>query len=272
MFLIDDTPIKIERYPDGTPRINVSADSYWLTLEWRYEKDEEFLLWLITRHLRERLQIERLNLFMPYVPHARNDRTTDNVQVFTLKYFCEFVNALKFDRVIVRDAHSAVTSALLNSVESEPIAACAEKLIADLLDRDKDIIFYPDEGSCKRYSELIKFPCAFGIKRRDWQSGKITGLDVQGEFFGSKPAARLTPFNALIIDDICSYGGTFLHSAKKLRELGADKIWLYVTHCENSILQGDLLKSENSGLLERIYTTRSIYSGNHPLIEILEDT
>jgi len=162
--------------------------------------------------------------------------------------------------VIVRDAHSDVSQTLLNNMVMEPIDKNIKKLIAGLLDAKKDIVFYPDEGSHKRYFEWIEFPCAFGVKTRDWNTGKILGFDVRGDL----PASS---FNALIVDDISSYGGTFLHSAKKLKELGANKIYLYVTHCENSILSGELI---NSGLLEKIYTTKSIYTGVHPLIEVIE--
>ena len=45
-----------------------------------------------------------------------------------------------------------------------------------------------------------------------------------------------------------------------------NKIWLYITHCENSILEGDLIKS---GLVERIFTTKSIFTKQHNLIEII---
>jgi len=258
MFKINEIPMQIERYPDQTPRINIAVDSDEITLEWLYEKDEEFLLLLITRHLRERGAV-KLTLYMPYIPHARMDRVKNEQEVFTLKYFCEFINSLGFDKVIVRDAHSGVSLALLNNVTSEPVEGRINTLISELLSAEKDIVFYPDEGSCKRYSEFVKFPCAFGIKQRDRNNGKITGLDVQGDL----PAP---PFNVLIIDDISSYGGTFLHSANKLKGLGADKVYLYITHCENSILSGELIKSN---LLEKIYTTKSIFTGNHQLIEVL---
>ena len=273
MFRVNGTPILVERYPDGTPRlhIGVSADDSAgpgpgpgpaeATLEWLYEKDEEMLLYFITKHLREQCPARELTFIMPYIPHARMDRVRDRREVFTLKYFCEFVNALRFDKVIVRDAHSNVSLALLNNVVSEPIGSIIKKLVGDLLKPERDIVFYPDEGSCKRYAERVGFPCAFGVKNRDWRTGKITGLDVRGDLPPS-------PFDVLIIDDISSYGGTFYHAAKKLKELGAGRIFLYVTHCENAILEGDLI---GSGLLERIYTTRSIYTGNHPLITLIGD-
>lgn len=259
MFKINDVLVLIERYPDETPRLNITADADDITIEWLYEKDEEMILLFIAKHLRERHAVKKLTLYMPYIPHARMDRVKNQQEVFTLKYFCELINSMNFDKVIVRDAHSGVSLALLHNVEAEPIDKNIKSLIDSLLDPQKDIVFFPDEGSCKRYSELIRFPCAFGVKKRDWNTGKILGLEVQGDL----PA---TPFNALIIDDISSYGGTFLHSAKKLKELGAGKMYLYITHCENSILKGELI---NSGLLEKIYTTKSIFSEKHPLIEVI---
>ena len=259
MFKINDVPLSIERFPDETPHLNIAADSDEITLEWLYEKDEEIYLLFIVKHLREQYKVKRFTLYMPYIPHARMDRVKNKQEVFTLKYFCAFVNSLRFDKVIVRDAHSNVSLALLNNVVSEDMTPILNELAETLLDPNHDIVFFPDEGSCKRYTESVSFPCLFGIKKRDWATGKILGLDVHG-------AIPSHPFDALIIDDISSYGGTFLRSARKLKELGAGKVYLYITHCENSILNGELI---NSGLIEKIYTTKSIYAGDHPLIEII---
>jgi ribose-phosphate pyrophosphokinase len=261
MFKINNIPVQIERYPDATPRLNIAVDEDEVVLTWLYESGEEMLLLFITRHVREKYGVKNITLYMPYIPHARMDRVKKKDEVFTLKYFCEFINSLCFDRVVVRDAHSSVSLALLNNVVLEPIGNTIKKLATSLLDIRKDIVFYPDEGSSKRYSGTIEFPYAFGVKKRDWNTGKIKSLDVQGDV----PAP---PFHALIIDDISSYGGTFLHSARKLKELGADKVYLYVTHCENTILKGELI---NSGLLERIYTTKSIYTEEHPLINYIDN-
>jgi ribose-phosphate pyrophosphokinase len=108
---------------------------------------------------------------------------------------------------------------------------------------------------------MIEMPYAFGIKKRDWTTGKIEGLDVAGS------VDKIKDSNILIIDDICSRGGTFYHSAKKLKELGAKKIYLYITHCENTILEGELL---TSGLIERVYTTNSIFTKEHEKIEVFK--
>lgn len=113
----------------------------------------------------------------------------------------------------------------------------------------------------KRYSEIIPLPYAFGIKKRDWETGQIQGLDVAGSVH------KIEDSKILIIDDICSRGGTFYHSAKKLKELGAKEIYLYVSHCENTILEGELL---TSGLIEKVYTTNSIFTKEHEKIEVIK--
>ena len=259
MFKVNGVPIKIERFPDGTPRLNIAIVVPEATIEWLYEKNEEMILFFIARHLREKYAPKRLDLYVPYLPNARMDRTENKEEVFTLKYFCELINSLNFDKVIVRDVHSKVSLDLLKNVVQEDISTVLKELAGRLLDPKKDIVFFPDEGSRKRYSQMVDFPTAYGVKKRDWNTGDIIKLDVKGDV----PAK---PFNVLIIDDISSYGGTFLFSAKKLKQLGANKIYLYVTHCENSILEGNLIAS---GLLERIFTTKSIFTEKHPLIEII---
>ena len=121
-------------------------------------------------------------------------------------------------------------------------------------------VCYPDEGSMKRYSGMIKEPYVFGVKRRDWATGKILGLDIIGN------SDLVKGQDILIVDDICSRGGTFYHTAKKLKEMGAGDIYLYVTHCENTVLEGDLLEGD---LIKQMFTTGSIFTKQHPKIEVL---
>ena len=120
-------------------------------------------------------------------------------------------------------------------------------------------MFYPDEGAGKRYSGMIPLPYAFGIKKRDWATGQIQGLDVAGD------VDNISGKNILIVDDICSRGGTFYHSAKKLKELGAKNIYLYISHCENSIFDGEVL---TSGLITKVFTTDSILTRTHENIHV----
>ena len=62
--------------------------------------------------------------------------------------------------------------------------------------------------------------------------------------------------NVLIIDDICSRGGTFYHAANALKEAGANNIYLYITHAEYTMIEGDMY---NQDIVRKIFTTNSIF-------------
>ena len=128
-------------------------------------------------------------------------------------------------------------------------------------DSSKITVFYPDEGAMKRYSDTHEYPRAFGMKTRNPETNRVDSLKIAGD------AGHIKDNYVLIVDDICSKGGTFYFAAKKLKELGAKNIYLYITHCENTILEGDLIKS---GLVKKIFTTDSIFTASHPLIEVFE--
>ena len=253
--------VKQGSFPDGTLHLSLPYDKM-KCVEWKYESDAElFTLICIRQHYSN----SNMDLILPYIPHARMDRVKAEEDVFTLKYFCEIINSLNFKGVYVLDAHSNVSLALLNNVKQmhieDTINDAIYKVTCEIAEHydhnlrkeaEKTLVaFYPDEGSMKRYSGMINMPYAFGIKKRDWATGKIQGLDIMnGDLVKDK--------NVLIIDDICSRGGTFLHSAKALKEAGANRIFLYVTHAEKTMVEGEMYN--NLDLVERIYTTDSIFN------------
>jgi ribose-phosphate pyrophosphokinase len=264
MIKVNGITIKHTHFPDGTLSTKIKAESFcnaenpFPIIEWYYENNEEMAtLYFVTMHFKETYKEVALNL--PYIPNARQDRVKKEEDVFYLKHFANFINSLGFTWVKVRDPHSAVSEALINNL----IVESAEKyIIGAIKECDPDMIFYPDEGAMKRYSATTPMEYAFGVKRRDWSSGKIKGLDVMGD------VKRFVGKDVLIIDDICSKGGTFYQSATKLKELGVNNIYLYVTHCENTIFEGELLEEED--LIEHIYTTESIFTGESEKIHIIK--
>ena len=254
MIKVDGVEIKQGHFPDHTLLMKFDphsddfvCDRSFIRVEWLYENDAElFSLICIKRHLDRNFTNPHVVLSLPYIPHARQDRVKSDEDVFTLKYFCEVINSLKFDIVWVRDAHSNVSLALLENVCEEPIT----NYVLDAIYLSKaDALFFPDEGAMKRYSGEFDIPYAFGMKKRDWKTGNILGLDLINP-------ENIVGKNVLIVDDICSKGGTFYHSAKALKAAGAKSVSLYVTHCEKTITQGDLAASD--GLVDHVYTTESI--------------
>lgn len=240
-----------EHFPDNTLFLRL-PNEFVHAVEWKYESDSElFTLICIRKHY----ATNDMKLILPYVPHARMDRAKNPDDVFTLKYFCEVINSLNFKEVWVRDAHSNVALALLDRVHQEPVSPFALNAWRDL--SADTVLFFPDEGAMKRYSSSFAIPYAFGMKQRDWRTGKIEGLAIIN-------AENIKDKNVLIIDDICSRGGTFLYSAKALKAAGAKDIYLYITHAENTMVEGEMYNDPD--LIKTIYTTDTIFDISKDLL------
>lgn len=258
MLKLNGKVIEQNHFPDGTLLIKHYEESYgaFENIEWFYENDAELFALIC---LKNSLGDRRVHLNMPYIPHARMDRVKNKEDIFTLKYFCEVINSLNFVSVRVFDPHSDVAPALLDRVKiSTPEALIG--FVVDKIDPENTLYYYPDAGAAKRYSSMISAPYTYGNKIRDWETGKIKGLTIADP-------ALVNGKDVLIIDDICSRGSTFYHSAKALKNAGAENVYLYVSHCENTILEGELL---TSGLIEKVYTTNSIFTKEHKKIEVFE--
>lgn len=252
------------RFPDHTLALGTLRKDIKEIL-WIYDNDSElFTLQCLRNHTLEK----DVKLVMPYIPHARMDRVEDS-EVFTLQTFCKIINSLDFSEVIVTDPHSNVSIALLDRVSvikpvryiHETMIKIAEKKKIHMNELvDTLVFFFPDEGAMKRYSKMVpELPFAYGVKDRDWKTGKINGLNIiNADFVKGK--------TVLIVDDICSRGGTFYHSSKALFKAGAKDVFLYVTHCEDSIFEGQMY---SEGIIKNIFTTDSKLNKRSDNIDIV---
>ena len=278
MIQLNEHIIGNDRFPDGTLLMKLPfSPKPSNEIRWHYENDAElFKLICLVKTMREMYKGVRIDLFMPYLPNARQDRVKNPEDVFTLKYFCEIINSLEFDTVFVTDVHSNVGLALLDRVrEIKPWGQIHNALTkitfmetGDVMHEAREecyknlLLFYPDEGAMKRYSSEMGMPYIFGVKDRDWKTGQIKRLNLAGD------VSMIEGKNILIIDDICSKGGTFYYAAKELKEAGAANIYLYVTHCENTIYEGELLKEDS--LIKHIFTTNSLLTAPNEKMTIVE--
>ena len=275
MIKIAGNVVEIKHFPDGALLLKEDVDSWKANLntnsicfEWYFENNEELVaLQFLAAHFKE--QGMRIRLFMPYIPNARQDRRKNVEDIHILKYFAKIINAMGFDSIRVLDPHSTVAEALIDRLTilspKEHIEIALKRV--EKAEGTLPIMFYPDEGSMKRYSGMVTLPYMFGIKKRDWKTGEISGMSVEGE------VEDIVNSSILICDDICSYGGTVYFSSLKLKELGTSNIYLYISHCENSILKGKFGKEKvsllDTGLITKVYTTNSLYTGKDERIEVI---
>lgn len=245
-YLLD---LKSTTFADGTKKINIInkksgtiSDILYrvksIPLVWIYEGDSElFDLISYVSAFRDIRSDIKITLYLPYVPYARMDRVELEEDVFTLKYFVNIINSLRFDKVTVLDPHSRVSLALLDRCTEDK--ASLEKLIAFVLgnikkkDGSKLTIMFPDRGAYERYtSSLCNLFQEFGIdsfiygeKRRDWKTSTIKSFEIQN--LGDKEIQ-----NVLLVDDIFSSGSTMKKCIDSIRPIATGNIYVYCTHTE----------------------------------------
>ncbi|MFC4778178.1 ribose-phosphate pyrophosphokinase [Paenibacillus sp. GCM10023252] len=252
MIRLNGTELAFNVFPNGETLVNGEQIRQLLQehneLHFKYESDSDLIkLMLVKSYLDD--QLATASLIIYYMPYSRMDRV-EGTSVFTLKYVANFINSLQFNKVTIIEPHSDVTLALVNRSEARyPSIELLNEVIRETgFNPEEDYLFFPDAGAQKRYSKVSGYQHLVGFKVRDFQTGRIASLDVVGS------VAR-QGFKVIIVDDLCSYGGTFMLSAERLKELGAAEIYLLVGHCEESIYEGKILTSE---LINRVFTTNSI--------------
>lgn len=174
---------------------------------------------LLVDAIRRTIDNPIIKLVMPYLPYARQDRVMNPGEALAVKVFADAINALKFHKVTISDCHSDVGLALIDRVTND------SSLELYLMDKTFDALVAPDAGALKK---TFKYAKILGIndvlradKTRDVSTGEITGTVVHGDVEGKR---------CLIIDDLVDGGKSFIELGKKLKELGASKVTLYVTH------------------------------------------
>lgn len=249
MIKVNGILVEHQSFPDGTAHVVAPVpENQWthVSFTWLYESDAELF---VLQCLVDKYENFPQTLIMPYVPHARMDRVKNASDVFTLKTFCKMINAMNFVQVAILDPHSDVTPALLDRVAViDPTSWVQEVINNKHIENFPDdiVYFYPDAGAAKRYSTDAVY--TYGVKKRNWETGQIESLVIaEPEVVKGK--------NVVIIDDICSYGGTFSRAAAALKAAGAEKIYLFVTHCEDNIFKGTIFSDGN---IDAVITTNSL--------------
>lgn len=190
-------------------------------------------------------------VLLPYLAYSRADRRFVPGDCFAIGTFLYTLSSSWFvDQIVTFDVHSRVSLQLTGNVSN----VSAEDTIASVLYQlpKQTTILLPDKGSLDRYN-LAKFPdyqvgCC--DKVREPGTGKLTGFKVP----------EIHTEHAIIVDDLCDAGGTFIGLAAKIKETQPGvKLYLYVSHGIFSKGLGTL-----NQYFEHIWTTDSFPSKMMP--------
>ena len=261
MILVNGKRIKFTNFPNGETHVDTSFLNKLLIgdrvrVDFKYLSDSSIVkLLFVLGHL-EFYTIGGRDIFIHYMPYSRMDRAQDG-NCFSLLHVCKMLNRhiTSSDRVFVVEPHSDVTLRLLdNSARINMVTPLMNRILK--LHPEINMICYPDKGAKNRFQDdTVKLPVVYCNKVRDFKTGEILGLELDGTTDVSKR-------NILILDDLCSKGGTFYHTANKLKEHGANNIYLGVCHMEETVKQGRILQEYKNWDDVEISPIKHIYCCN----------
>lgn len=254
---IDDILTEIEgveferfQFNGGEEHVKIKEDLRCeiILIEARLDSSSKIMQLLLMTDALRREGVLDINLLIPYVPYARQDRVMVKGEPLSIKVLCDLINQCNFHKVYTLDNHSSVTDALLNNCIPIDITEILSTFFSK--NTEKSVLIAPDSGSVKK---TFKIAQEFGFNKiitcdkiRNLKTGQIVKTEVYCD--------DLKGTDCFIVDDICDGGRTFIEIAKILKTKNCGKIHLFVSH--GIFSQGSKVFE---GLIDHIATTNSVY-------------
>lgn len=263
MLILNGLKVLTERFPNNETKVkdfeNVIIDEQNI-LEFKYVNDEDLVALMFAKKRIDEFKVP-CTLFIWYMPYSRMDRKIDE-DLFTLQYVCNFINWLNFEKVVVMEPHSDKTMKMLErAIAVYPVNDWITAVKEEIGFSENDHVVFPDKGAAARYAHSGYTNTCILEKKRNPITGNIEDMRLkEGKVnLGAK---------CIIIDDLCSKGGTFAWAGSILKSLGASEVYLVVSHCEETIFNGKLLTEDST--ISKVYTSTSIMCKEHPNIKFMD--
>ncbi len=247
-------------FSGGEPHIKIVSKIDFnevVTITHRINSFNDLGLFCLAVDALKRMDVMKINAFIPYFPAARQDRVMIPGEPLSVKIYADIINSMHLNKVLVFDPHSEVTPALLNNCEvisNHDFILKVTKMIGKEI-----LLISPDGGALKKIYKVSEYLGGVDViecsKSRDVKTGKLSGFKVYSEDLQGK--------DCLIVDDICDGGGTFIGLAEELKNKNAGNLYLAVSH-------GIFSKGfDGLNVFEKIYSTNSFKDIDDNLVKVL---
>ena len=207
----------------------------------------------------------RINVMMPFLYESRQHKRTKRESLDCALALQELMdmgvsNIMTFDAHDPRVQNSIPIKGFDNFSPNYQFMKALLRAEPDLqVDKDHLMIISPDEGAMHRavyLSNVLGVDMGMFYKRRDY-STVVNGKNpiVAHEFLGTDLAGK----NAIIVDDMISSGESMLDVAKKIKERGANRVFVFTTFGLFTEGMAKFDEYYKKGFIDRIITTNLTY-------------
>lgn len=208
---------------------------------------------------------KRISVIMPMLYEGRQHKRSSRESLDCAMALQELVN-LGVENIITFDAHdqrvqnSIPHKSFENVMPTYQMIKAIVNSVDDLkVDKDHLMIISPDEGAMQRsifFATQLEVNLGMFYKRRDY-TRVVNGRNpiVEHQYLGDSVVGK----DIIIVDDMISSGESMLEVAKKLKALGANRIFVCTTFglfC-NGLEVFD--KAYEEGVFSKVFTTNGVY-------------
>ncbi len=208
---------------------------------------------------------KRISVIMPMLYEGRQHKRSSRESLDCAMALQELVD-LGVENIITFDAHDQRVQNAIPHKSFENVMPTYQMIkaivnsIDDLkVDKDHLMVISPDEGAMQR---CIYFATQLGVnlgmfyKRRDFTK-VVDGRNpiVEHQYLGEPINGK----DIIIVDDMISSGESMLEVAKKLKGLGANRIFVCTTFGLFANGLGVFDEAYKNGVFEKVFTTNGVY-------------
>ena len=264
--------IVIKNFPDSESyvlisKVNSLKNKKVVIYHRLYPEPEKrfFELLLILSRIKD--VVKEVEVFIPYLPYARQDRESKLGEAVSADILCGLLKTHGVKKLITYDCHFLLKPGNFKraGLNIENLSA-GKQLLAytkKYFGKEDFVTISPDQGS----SYFIENAKGFSITKTRKRNGEH-GLETEIHSMKSSISDKdVRGKNICILDDIIATGGTIINAIKHLRELGAKKIIVGATH---GVFAGENIAQkilENS--CDKIFVTNAILQDDKK-VEILK--
>lgn len=259
MIYLNKHEVKYITFPNNERRLDLNKELLATdnNVLWKYENDSSiFELFLFDNAMKS--IGATYTLTVGYMPYSRMDRIQNHGTAFSLDVLTRLMSQLQLvNDIKILDPHSPVTLEKFKeygiSAKEFEFSMANDVLQYTKLDSNNAWFVFPDKGAANRY-DCNSYPNSIICEKvRNFQTGKIESIKAHIYKQTTTPTEDAP---LIIIDDLCSYGGTFVGAVAAVKnDLNIDtpNRWLIITHAEEAIDFGQVPTT-----FSKIFTTDSI--------------
>jgi len=191
----------------------------------------------------------RITAVLPYYPYARSDKKDEARISITARLMADLLQTAGADRVLTMTLHAPQILGFFRTPADQLLATPILTSYFKHQDLSNGVVTATDAGAAKfagHFAKRLGLPMAIIDKRRSDDSEQAKSVALIGDVKGK---------NCIIFDDEIATGGSIAEAARILKEFGASKVSVGVTH---AVFSGKVVETLGNSELDEIVVTDTI--------------